>query len=39
MRIGGAPFDPLDQGATKIPEALRRDILGANAARFLRLEV
>jgi aminocarboxymuconate-semialdehyde decarboxylase len=27
------------QSATKIPEALRRDILGANAARFLGLEV
>jgi len=27
------------ENATKIPEALRRDILGANAARFLGVNV
>ena len=27
------------QSATKIPEALRRDMLGANAARFLGVEI
>ncbi len=27
------------QSATRIPEALRRDILGANAARFLGVDI
>jgi hypothetical protein len=27
------------QSATKIPEALRRDVLGANAARFLGVNI
>jgi aminocarboxymuconate-semialdehyde decarboxylase len=27
------------QSATKIPDALRRDILGANAARFLGMSI